>query len=80
MASKSKTIERRAFRFIVEEVNELDRHGRRLLYLASVYVQVRGASRMHLVRRSRIPGAAAGLERDVRLGRIDVLKLNLSTA
>lgn len=72
MASNWKTIEGVTFRFILEEVNDQDRHGCRLLYLASLYLQVRGSSRMHLVRRSRIPGSAIHLERDVRLGRIDV--------
>jgi hypothetical protein len=72
MAPKSTIFERLKYRLIVEEVNEQDRDGRRLLYLASVYVQVCGRPGMRLVRRSRIPGSAAYLERDVRLGRIDV--------
>ncbi|MDW9921189.1 hypothetical protein GOB36_11645 [Sinorhizobium meliloti] len=75
MRSKSTTIEGPVFRLIVEEVNEIDRAGSVLLYLASVYLQVRGSSRMHLVRRSRVPGSAADLERDARLGRIDVGRL-----
>lgn len=75
MAWKSKVIEGLTFRFVVEEVNEQDRDGRRLLYLASVYLQVRGSSRMHLIRRSRIPGSAAQLEQDAKLGRIDVGRL-----
>lgn len=75
MATKSRTIERFAFRFIVEEVNETDTAGRILLYVASLYLQVRGSSRMHLVRRSRVPGAVVHLERDARLGRIDVGRL-----
>lgn len=72
MASKSTIIERPKYRLIIEEVNEEDRDGRRLLYFASVYVQVRGRPGMRLVRRSRVPGSATYLERDVRLGRIDV--------
>lgn len=75
MASNWKTIEGVTFRFILEEVNDQDRHGCRLLYLASLYLQVRGSSRMHLVRRSRIPGSAVHLERDVRFGRVDVCRL-----
>ncbi|WP_027992453.1 hypothetical protein [Sinorhizobium meliloti] len=75
MVWKSKIIEGLTFRFIVEEVNEQDRNGRCLLYLASVYLQVRGSSRMHLVRRSRIPGSAARLEQDAKLGTIDVGRL-----
>lgn len=75
MATKSKIIERLTCRLIVEEVNECDRYGRRLLYLASLYPQVPGRSQLHLVRRSRVPGAAAHLERDARLGRIDVGRL-----
>lgn len=75
MAAKSKIIEGRTFCLIIEEVNERDRSGGRLLYLASIYLQVRGSTRMHLVRRSRIPGSASHLERDARLGRIDVGRL-----
>ncbi|PWI52078.1 hypothetical protein B5K03_21560 [Rhizobium phaseoli] len=72
MRSKSIVLERPAFRLIVEEVNETDRVGSVLMYVASMYLQVRGSSRMHLVRRSRVPGSAIQLERDARLGRIDV--------
>lgn len=72
MRSKSTVFERPAFRLIVEEVNETDRAGGVLMYLASTYLQFRGSSRMHLVRRSRIPGSAADLEREVRFGRIDI--------
>jgi len=72
MRSKSTIIEGPAFRLIVEEVNEPDRAGGLVMYVASTYLQVRGSSRLHLVRRSRVPGSAADLERDARLGRIDV--------
>lgn len=72
MRSKSTVFERPACRLIVEEVNETDRAGGILMYVASLYLQVRGSSRMHLVRRSRVPGSAADLERDARLGRVDV--------
>jgi hypothetical protein len=75
MAAKSKIIERLTFRLIVEEVNERDRDGCILLYLASLYLQVPGRPRLHLVRRSRIPGSAAHLEHDARLGQIDVASL-----
>lgn len=75
VATKSKIIEGRTFCLIVEEVNEHDPNGGRLLYLASIYLQVRGSARMHLVRRSRVPGSAWHLERDARLGRIDVGRL-----
>ena len=86
MTAKLKTITGLTFNLLVEEVNERDRHGRRLLYLASVYLQVRGSSRLYLIRRSRLPGAAILLERDARLGRIDVghfidvMKVNLPIA
>lgn len=75
MASNWKTVEGVTFRLILEEVNDEDRQGCRLLYLASLYLQVRGSSRMHLVRRSRIPGLAVHIERGVRLGRVDVGRL-----
>ncbi|KQW84466.1 hypothetical protein [Ensifer sp. Root127] len=72
MRSKSTVIEGPAFRFIVEEVNETDRAGGVLMYVASMYLQVRGSSKLHLIRRSRVPGSAADLVRDARLGRVDV--------
>lgn len=78
MATRSRTIERFTFRFIVEEVNKTDTAGRILLYVASVYLQVRGSSRMHLIRRSRIPGSASQLEREARLGRINLPSLMAS--
>lgn len=72
MASTLKTIVGMSFNLVIEEVNERDHEGRILLYVASVYVQLRGRSRLHLVRRSRVPGAAILLEREAQLGRIDV--------
>ena len=72
MKPTSTVFEGPTFRLVVEEVNERDRDGRTLLYLASLYLQVRGRPRMYLVRRSRIPGSAVRLERDARLGKIDV--------
>jgi hypothetical protein len=72
MKSVSRVFEGTTFHLIVEEINERGRDGRTLLYLASLYLQVRGRPRMHLVRRSRIPGAAIELERDARLGKIDL--------
>ena len=72
MRSRSIVFERPAFRLIVEEVNEVDRSGSILMYVASLYFQFRGSSRLHLVRRSRVPGSATDLERDARLSRVDV--------
>ncbi|WP_333900594.1 hypothetical protein [Agrobacterium pusense] len=72
MRSKSTVIEGPAFRVIVEEVNETDRAGGVLMYVASLYLQVRGSTKLHLIRRSRVPGSAADLVRDARLGRVDV--------
>jgi hypothetical protein len=86
MTSKLKIIAGLTFNLIIEEVNDRDRDGRSLLYLASIYLQARGSSRMHLVRRSRVPGSAAHLERAARLGRIDVghivdvLRIDMPTA
>lgn len=72
MRSKSTVIEGPAFRVIVEELNETDRAGGVLMYVASLYLQVRGSTKLHLIRRSRVPGSAADLVRDARLGRVDV--------
>jgi hypothetical protein len=75
MKSVSRVFEGPAFHLFVEEINERGRDGRTLLYLASLYLQVRGRTRMHLVRRSRIPGAAVQLEQDAKLGKIDIGRL-----
>jgi hypothetical protein len=75
MATKLKIIDGLSFNLVVEEVNEIDRSGHVLLYVASIYLQVRGTERLHLIRRSRVPGAAAHLEREARLGRIDIGRL-----
>ena len=67
MISKLKTIPGLTFNLIIEEVNERDPAGRILLYVASIYLQVRGTSRLHLVRRSRVPlGRAPGTGRPAR--------------
>jgi len=71
MKSVSRVFEGPTFRLVVEEINERGRDGRTLLYLASLYLQFRGRPRMHLVRRSRIPGSAVQLEREARLGKFD---------
>ena len=75
MIAKLKIIEGLSFNLIVEEVNEHDPAGRVLLYVASTYLQVRGSSKMYLLRRSRIPDSAAQLEQDARVGRIDVCRV-----
>lgn len=72
MRSKSTVIEGPAFRIIVEELNETDRAGGVLMYVASLYLQVRGSTKLHLIRRSGVPGSAADLVRDARVGRVDV--------
>lgn len=51
----------------VEEVNERDIEGRVLLYVASIYKQHRGSAKRCLLRRSRLPGAAAEMAREIRL-------------
>jgi len=50
----------------VEEVHHTDAHGGLLCYIASIYIQKHGSSEKKLVRKSRLPGTAAELEREIR--------------
>lgn len=54
-----------AFDLLIEEVNHRDAGGRLLCYLASIYRQNKGTSVRHLVRRSRVPGAADVMRREI---------------
>jgi hypothetical protein len=64
MRSVTLRLPRNGFSLVVEEITELDRFGRRILYIASVYLQPNGLSARRLLRRSRVPGSAHSLLRD----------------
>lgn len=50
----------------VVEVCQLDQQGRILCYVASIYVQPHGSAEKKLVRKSRLPGAAAALKAEIQ--------------
>lgn len=55
-----------SFNLLIEEVNDRDPSGRLVCYLASIYKQDKGTSARRLVRRSRLPGAAAEMTREIQ--------------
>ncbi len=50
----------------VIEVEHRDPHGLLIWYHAAIYIQRRGSEERQLVRRSRLPGAAAELRRQIQ--------------
>lgn len=51
---------------IVEEVHHQHEKGGLICYLASIYIQPHGSEEKRLVRRSRLPGAAAALKAEIK--------------
>lgn len=64
MQVKTTTIPGLAFSVQVEEVNHRDQFGGLICYLASLYKLDPRTSVRSLIRRSRIPGAAADMTRE----------------
>ncbi|MGO6833404.1 hypothetical protein ACCS37_32260 [Rhizobium ruizarguesonis] len=64
MHIKRTTISGLTFNLIVEEVNHQDTSGGLICYLASLYKIDPKTSAQHLIRRSRIPGAADAMRRE----------------
>lgn len=64
MQIRTTTIPGLTFAVQIEEVNHRDPLGGLICYLASLYVKT--DSGRHLVRRSRIPGAAEAMQREIR--------------
>lgn len=54
------------FNLVIEEVNERDPRGHVICYLASIYKQDRATCAWRLLRRSRLPGAAAEMTREIQ--------------
>lgn len=50
----------------VVEVYQMDQHGGILCYIAAIYVQAHGSADKRLVRKSRLPGAAEELRKEIR--------------
>ncbi|MBY3499349.1 MULTISPECIES: hypothetical protein [Rhizobiaceae] len=51
---------------IIEEVHHQHEKGGLICYIASIYVQPHGSEERRLVRRSRLPGAAAALKAEIK--------------
>lgn len=66
MKTKTKTFRGLTFDILVEEAEAMDASGGRLWYLAAVYVREHGQQQRHLVRKSRLPGAAEELAAAIR--------------
>ncbi|MBY2975518.1 hypothetical protein [Rhizobium leguminosarum] len=65
MKTKTTVFRGLTFDVLVEEAQSMDAQGGQLWYLAAVYVRDRSGAR-HLVRKSRLPGAAEELAALVR--------------
>ncbi len=66
MEIKRTTIPGLTFAVQIEEVNHRDQFGGLICYLASLYRLDPRSSVRHLVRRSRIPGAADDMKREIQ--------------
>jgi hypothetical protein len=51
---------------IIEEVHHQHATGGLICYFASIYIQPHGSTEKRLVRRSRLPGAAAELRKEIQ--------------
>ncbi|WP_421477849.1 hypothetical protein [Agrobacterium tumefaciens] len=50
----------------VVEVCQTDQSGVILCYIASIYIQPHGSAKKTLIRKSRLPGAAAELKKEIQ--------------
>ncbi|SSC64529.1 hypothetical protein [Ciceribacter selenitireducens] len=50
----------------IVEVSQADKNGGILCYVAAIYIQAHGSAEKRLVRKSRLPGAAAELKREIQ--------------
>lgn len=74
MEVKRTTIPGLTFSVMVEEVNHRDALGGLICYLALLYKVDPKTSARHLVRRSRIPGAADDMKREFQQGGITAFR------
>jgi hypothetical protein len=63
MAVRTTVFKALTFSILVEEFHDRDAAGHLIGYFASIYVET--TSKRHLVRRSRLPGAAENLRREI---------------
>ncbi|MBY5826312.1 MULTISPECIES: hypothetical protein [Rhizobium] len=66
MTISTTTFEGLTFNVLVEEFHDQDASGRLNGYLASVYKQDKHTSVRHLIRKSRLPGAADDMKREIQ--------------
>ncbi|MQX78121.1 hypothetical protein [Sinorhizobium medicae] len=66
MAITTTTFRGLAFNILVEEFNDRDAVGHLNGYLASIYRQDTETSACHLIRRSRLPGAAEIMRQEIQ--------------
>jgi hypothetical protein len=66
MKARKTTIKGLTFNVLIEEINDRDAVGGLICYLASVYLIDRRTSARRLIRRSRIPGIADTLCRELQ--------------
>ncbi|MBN9054318.1 MAG: hypothetical protein J0H80_11225 [Rhizobiales bacterium] len=65
MATTTTRFQGLTFNILVEEFHDKDADGRLIGYLASIYTQDKGTAVRHLIRRSRLPGAASDMKREI---------------
>lgn len=66
MRHKTTKIRGLTVNIIIEEVHHEHVKGGLICYIASIYVQPHGSAEKRLVRRSRLPGAAAELKKEIQ--------------
>ncbi|TCQ07670.1 hypothetical protein C8J34_104131 [Rhizobium sp. PP-F2F-G36] len=66
MTTKLTTIPGLTFDLIIEEVNVRSLNGGLICYFATIYKKDRDSSIRRLIRRSRLPGAAADMTREIQ--------------
>ncbi len=74
MAITTTTFRGLTFNIVVEEFHDRDTSGRLNGYLASFYKEDRITSARHLIRKSRLPGAADIMKREVQRDGIRVFR------
>jgi hypothetical protein len=50
----------------IVEMSQADKHGGILCYVAAIYIQAHGSEEKRLVRKSRLPGAATELKKEIQ--------------
>jgi hypothetical protein len=65
MATTTTRFQGLTFNILVEEFHDKGADGRLIGYLASIYTQDKATAECHLIRRSRLPGAASEMKRQI---------------